>query len=103
LLAKGPDAYARYAYQPAPASMLERARRMAESCRRFGAPLAAAALQFSLRDPRILSTIVGVTQPERVGDTLALAAHPIPDELWSQLDRYAVWEGDPEADRWSRA
>jgi D-threo-aldose 1-dehydrogenase len=27
--AKGPDAYARYAYQDAPAALLERARRMA--------------------------------------------------------------------------
>ena len=32
MLAKGPDAYPRYAYQDAPAEMVERARRMAAVC-----------------------------------------------------------------------
>jgi len=103
ILAKGPDAYPRYAYQDATASVVERARRIAELCRHFGVPLAAAALQFSLRDPQIISTIVGVSRPERVAETLALASHPIPDELWPQLDQFASWEGDPETSRWSRA
>jgi D-threo-aldose 1-dehydrogenase len=49
-------------------------------------PLAAAALQFSLRDARIVSTIVGMTRPERLAETLKLAQHPIPDELWTDLD-----------------
>lgn len=99
ILAKGPDAYPRYAYQDAASAVVERARRMAEICRRYGVPLAAAALQFSARDPRIVSTIVGVSRPERVADTLALADHRIPDELWPQLDRFAEWEGDPEGGR----
>ena len=34
----------------------------------------AAALQFSLRDPRITTTIVGITKPERLDQTLELAA-----------------------------
>ena len=49
-------------------------------------PLPAAALQFSLRDARITSTIVGITRPERLTETLKLAQHPIPDELWAELD-----------------
>jgi hypothetical protein len=28
----------------------------------------------------------GMTRPERVGQTLELATHPIPDELWSELN-----------------
>jgi D-threo-aldose 1-dehydrogenase len=86
ILAKGPDAYARYEYKEAPQEMVERVRAMEKACREFGVPLAAAALQFSLRDTRIVSTIVGISHPERVGQTLELAAHPIPDELWSRLD-----------------
>ncbi len=101
ILAKGPDAYPRYAYRDADASVVERARRMAEICRRHAVPLAAAALQFSMRDPRIVSTIVGVSRPERVAETLALAAHPVPEALWPQLNRFAQWEGDPEAGRWT--
>jgi D-threo-aldose 1-dehydrogenase len=100
LLAKGPDTYPRYAYQDAPADLVERSRRMAEVCGRYGVPLAAAALQFSLRDPRVNSTIVGLTRPERIAQTLELARHPIPDELWPLLDEYADSEGDPEATRW---
>ncbi len=74
---------------------------MAALCRRYGVPLGAAALQFSLRDPRIVSTIVGVSRPERVTETLALASHAIPEELWSQLDQFAEWTTDPEAARWA--
>ena len=86
ILAKGPDAYARYEYQEAPKEMVERVRAMQDACREFGVALAAAALQFSLKDPRIVSTIVGMTRPERVEQTLELAAHPVPDELWGRLN-----------------
>lgn len=86
ILAKGPDVYARYAYQEAPREMIERARRMQEACREFDVPLAAAALQFSTRDPRVASTIIGISRPERVRQTLDLAAYEIPDELWKELE-----------------
>jgi D-threo-aldose 1-dehydrogenase len=86
MLAKGPDAWAKYAYRDAPPELVERARQMDAVCWRYEVPLAAAALQFSLRDPRIASTVVGMTRPERVAQTVDLALHPIPDELWSQLD-----------------
>jgi D-threo-aldose 1-dehydrogenase len=93
ILAKGPDAYARYEYQEAPKAMVEQVRAMQEACRAFEVPLAAAALQFSMRDPRVVSTIVGMTRPERVKQTLDLAVHPIPDELWTRLDSLALQEG----------
>ncbi len=102
ILAKGPEAYPRYAYSAAPDDVVQRARGAAETCRQIGVPLAAAALQFSLRDPRIASTIVGVSRPERIAETLALASHPIPEGLWAQLEQFAVWEGDPQDTRWAR-
>jgi D-threo-aldose 1-dehydrogenase len=89
ILAKGPDAYPRYAYGEAPGEMVERATAMQEVCRQFGVPLAATALQFSMRDPRVASTIVGFSRPERVNQTLDLASHSIPEELWERLDRLA--------------
>jgi D-threo-aldose 1-dehydrogenase len=49
-------------------------------------PLAAAALQFSLRDARITSTIVGMTHPERIAETIALAQYPLPAELWAKIE-----------------
>ena len=89
ILAKGPDAYARYEYREAPEALVERVRAMERVCRESGVPLAAAALQFSLRDPRIVSTVVGISRPERVRQTMELARHPIPEELWERLDPLA--------------
>jgi D-threo-aldose 1-dehydrogenase len=90
ILAKGPDAYTRYEYKEAPQELVERVRAMQEACKEFDVPLAAAALQFSLRDPRSVSTIVGISRPERVAQTIDLAAHPIPDELWERLGSLAL-------------
>ena len=97
MLAKGPSAYPRYAYQQAGGDLVERAFKMEALCKEFGVPLAAAALQFSLRDPRITSTIIGYSKPERIQQTLDLAATQIPDELWPQLDALAPTEHpDPQ-------
>ena len=97
MLAKGPDSYARYAYQDAPGALIERTRTLAAICAEFGVPLAAAALQFSLRDPRINSTVIGITRPERITQTLELARHPIPDSLWPRLDAPGFDVDDPQA------
>jgi D-threo-aldose 1-dehydrogenase len=101
LLAKGADAYPRYAYTDAPAELLDRARAMAEVCREYGVPLPAAALQFSLRNEKIVSTIVGMTRPERLQQTLELAEVAIPDELWARLDALGGPAADPELVRWT--
>src|SRR5262249_41244281 len=102
MLAKGPDAYARYAYQDAPAEKVERARRLVAICQEYDVPLAAAALQFSLRDTRVTSTVVGMSRAERLAQTLDLARHPIPDELWPRLDAVGFQADDPEANRFAR-
>ncbi len=85
ILAKGPSAYPRYMYHEASPQLLERAYQLEVLCQHYQVPLAAVALQFSLRDPRIASTIVGISRPERLTETLALARYEIPDALWSEL------------------
>lgn len=101
MLAKGPAAYPRYAYQDAPPALVERVRGMAAVCASYGVPLGAAALQFSLHDPRVAVTIVGMTRPERIAQTSAWAQHPIPDALWPALDALGFDANDPEAGRWA--
>ncbi len=86
ILAKGPDAFARFRYREASPLLVERVRKMQAACERHGVPLAAAALQFSLRDPRITSTVVGMTRPERIRETVELATYPIPAGLWQELE-----------------
>jgi D-threo-aldose 1-dehydrogenase len=90
MLAKGTAVSTDYAYRPAPEVVVERVRAMEKACAQHGVPLAAAALQFSLRDPRITSTIVGISRPERVDETLRLAEWDIPDALWAELDPLAA-------------
>jgi D-threo-aldose 1-dehydrogenase len=86
MLAKGPDAWPKYAYRQASEQHIATVRAMEAACQRYNVPLAAAALQFSLRDPRIHSTVIGMTRPERVQHTVELALHPIPESLWQELE-----------------
>jgi D-threo-aldose 1-dehydrogenase len=86
MLAKGPGAFPRYMYNEASPELLQRAGQMEDACKRHDLPLAAAALQFSLRDGRITSTIVGMTRPERLVETMKLAHQQIPHELWTELE-----------------
>ena len=88
MLVKGPDALPKYCYQPVDAKTLDRVRKIEALCRSHGIPLAAAALQFSMRDPRIASTIVGMSRPERIAQTLDLATAEIPEEFWQDLAPY---------------
>lgn len=87
ILAKGPSAYPRYMYSDAPQQLLERAHKLEALCKRYQVPLAATALQFSLREPRIASTIIGISQPHRLAETITLAQFPVPAELWAELAR----------------
>jgi D-threo-aldose 1-dehydrogenase len=100
MLAKGPDAYARYAYQDASTELIDRTRKYAAIASSHGVPLAAVALQFSLRDPRVTSTIVGMTRPERIAQTVELAEVAIPEALWSEIESIEFDAKDPEASRW---
>lgn len=93
MLAKGPVVQPRYCYRDAPREIRDRAAAMQAACERYGVSLAAAALQYSLRQPLITSTVVGVTKPERVSETLEHAALKIPEDLWSELDGIAGPEG----------
>ena len=104
MLVKGPEAYPRYAYQEASPEMIARTRELAAISERHGVPLAAVALQFSMRDPRITATIVGMSRPERLRQTIDLATTEIPDALWDEvaaLEPLAEAMEDPEARRFT--
>ncbi len=102
MLAKGPDAYARYAYQAASPVLIDRTRRLGAIASAHGVPLAAVALQFSTRDPRVTSTIVGMTRPERIAQTVELAAVAIPDQIWEDVASVEFDAVDPEGARWAK-
>jgi len=54
-----------------------------------GIPLAALALQFSLRHPLVDTTVVGMRTRERFDETVAHAALEVPDAVWAELETIA--------------
>jgi D-threo-aldose 1-dehydrogenase len=72
-------------YAPAPADVVARGRHLREVCGQHGVPLAAAALQFPLRDPAVSMVLVGARNAAEITEDAALLDFPIPDALWDDL------------------
>ena len=85
ILARGAGYTDRYAYRPAPPLVLEKVAAMEDVCRQYGVPLRAAALQFSLREPRIGSTVAGTATPAHVAELVETAACELPVSLFEDL------------------
>lgn len=99
ILAKGSAQSRKITYQEVTAQTLAPVQRVETVCQDHGLAPGAVALQFSMRDPRIASTIIGVSKPERVAQTLAWAAAPVSPEAWTALQALPYSDIDPEADR----
>ncbi len=87
ILAKGSAACDTYSYQPAHPEVIKAVAAIEEVCARYDIPLATAALRFSIRDPRVSSTIVGISRPERIDDALKAAVAEIPEDFWDEVDQ----------------
>ncbi|OYW80955.1 MAG: pyridoxal 4-dehydrogenase [Asticcacaulis sp. 32-58-5] len=74
-----------YDYAPAPSEIINRVRRIEEVCADHGVPLAAAALQFPLAHPAVVSVIPGMATPDEVRSNTALFNHPIAPAVWDDL------------------
>lgn len=85
MLAKDAADSPRYTYRAPSDAVVADVERLRALCREFEVALPAVALQFSLREPRIVSTVVGVSHPDRVDALMRNAAIAIPDALWTEL------------------
>ncbi|MDB4250196.1 aldo/keto reductase [Candidatus Pelagibacter sp.] len=99
VLAKGPDNFKKITYQDATEEKLAPAREFEKVCKKYNVELGAAALQFSLRDNRITSTICGVTSVESIEKNLAWANTNIPEEFWNEVLKLPYSTKDPESER----
>ncbi|GAA0412060.1 aldo/keto reductase [Microbispora corallina] len=79
-----------YNYGPVPPELLERAREIARVCERHGVTLPQAAMAFPLRHPAVASVVIGMRSAGEVRQNMDLAARPIPDALWADLDALAA-------------
>ena len=98
-LAKGTATFKRYVYQEANEAMLSPLQAVEAICDAHGVAPGAAALQFSMHDNRVHSTICGVSKPERVQQTLDWASTEIPAAAREQLAALERSAADPEASR----
>jgi D-threo-aldose 1-dehydrogenase len=86
LATSAPPDNATFGYAPASADVLARARRLASVASQADVPLPAAALQFPLRHPAVLTVAAGFRSAREVREAVDNLAVPVPDALWPELD-----------------
>ena len=99
VLAKGSAVMPKITYSPADDAALEPVRQIEMLAAKHNVAPGAAALQFSMRDPRVTSTVCGVSKPERVAQTLEWAAAELPQAFWDEVASLPFDTSDPEAKR----
>jgi len=74
-----------FEYQSAPTAITEKVERIKALAMRFGVPVKAAGLQFSLAHPASAAVIPGASRPERIAEDHAAMGFVIPAEFWAAL------------------
>ena len=74
-----------YFYDPAPAEIVSKAKRIRDVCDQFGVPLKAAALQFGLLHPAVASTIPGPSTHIEASENVEMITFPIDRNMWQEL------------------
>lgn len=86
ILATGAVPGATYFYTPAEADIVARVKRIEAVCARHSVAIAAAALQFPLRQRAITSVVTGMRDPDEARANLAHVAAPIPAAFWREME-----------------
>ena len=73
-------------YLPASAGLVANARAIAELCRAHGVTLPDAAVQFALRQPSVVSVVLGTRTAEQARQGVGRYSVDIPEALWTDLD-----------------
>src|SRR6185295_7996092 len=76
---------ATYDYRPAPAAVLERARRLRAACDRLGARVEAVALQLPLAHPAVACVLTGTRSDGEMRSNAADFERTLPRGLWAAL------------------
>jgi len=76
---------AKFDYADAPADALRRAAALRAACAEFDVPLEAAALQFPLAHPAVVSVLSGMRSAAQVRQNVDWFEQPLPGALWTAL------------------
>jgi D-threo-aldose 1-dehydrogenase len=85
ILATGATPGATHNYRPPAPEISARVEKLSEICRSFDTPLAAAAIQFPLGQPRVASVVTGAVKASEIAQNVDLMAREVPADLWVEL------------------
>ena len=94
ILASGAVEGATYNYEPASPEVMGRVLDIEEVCRVHGVPLAAAAFQFPLTHPSVVSVIPGMASRAQLESNVARMTQPVPPALWADLKARGLLHAD---------
>jgi len=94
ILVTGSSGPAHYAYGKAPTDVQARVRGIEAVCKAHNVALPAAALQFVLAHPIVVSVIPGAAKPSEVTQNVANVDAPIPPGFWSDLKAQKLIDPD---------
>jgi D-threo-aldose 1-dehydrogenase len=75
----------KFNYAEAPTMVVARVRALEKVCNEFGVPLQAAALQFPMAHPGVVSCVTGTRTAQQLNQNVAWFEYPIPTDLWLSL------------------
>ena len=73
---------------------MEKVKKIEVVCAEHNVPLPAAALQFLLAHPAIVSHVPGTRTVQQMEQNIAWISHPIPKKFWQELKRKDLLRGD---------
>ncbi|GLS19782.1 oxidoreductase [Labrys miyagiensis] len=94
ILATGSGSTSKYGYANAPEEIQKKVRDIEEICRAHDVKLPAAALQFVLAHPAVVSEIPGAVKPSEVEANVASHHAPIPKGFWADLKAKGLIDRD---------
>jgi D-threo-aldose 1-dehydrogenase len=99
ILAKGSSQTHRITYQEADDTSLAAVRAIEDICSGNDIPTGVAALQFSVCTPKVTSTLIGISRPDRVQQAIKWATTQLPHPVLDSLSAVPFSNEDPEANR----
>lgn len=94
VLATGASGNGHYNYGQVPPDIRAKVAHLEQICMAHKVPLSAAALQFPLAHPQVISVIPGIANVEQLQAAVAGMATAIPDELWHDMKREQLVRAD---------
>lgn len=94
LLVTPDDPNVTYMYATPPKDMLMRANGMPGICERHGVPLAAAAIQFPLAHPAVVSVIPGARAPQEPTQNCEYMHTDVPQKIWQEFKKEGLLDPD---------